>query len=73
MRLIVLLFTAILTASTVWAQVPQTSLTSGSSSVQKDGTKDTGPEDQGPSLPVSIATGQAAAQEPSAAQVSTPS
>ena len=58
MRLMALLFTAILTASTVWAQVPQTSSTSVSSSVKKDGTRN-GPEDpesedQGPSLPVSI-------------------
>jgi hypothetical protein len=64
MRLIVLLFTAILTASTVWAQVPQTSLTSSSSSVQKDGTKDTAPEDQGPSLPVSIDKIREALQQP---------
>jgi hypothetical protein len=68
MRLMALLFTAILTASTAWAQVPQTSSTSGSSSVQKDGIKnvtaDPEAEDQGPSLPVSIEKIREALQQP---------
>jgi hypothetical protein len=68
MRLIALLFTAILPASTVWAQAPQTSTTSVSSSVQKDGTRNgpenPEPEDQGPSLPVSIEKIREALEKP---------
>jgi hypothetical protein len=68
MRLIALLFTAILTTSTAWAQVPQTSSTSASSSEQQDkagsGTKDKDLETNGPSLPVSIEKIREALEQP---------
>ena len=64
MRLIPLLFTAILTASTAWAQVSRPSSTSGSSSVQEDATKSQEPEDQGTSSPVSIDKIREALEQP---------
>jgi hypothetical protein len=66
MRLIALLFTAILTTSTAWAQGPQTSSTSPSSSEQQDvsGTKDQDPETNGPGLPVSIVKIREALEQP---------
>ncbi len=68
MRLIALLFTAILTTSTAWAQVPQPSSTSASSSEQQDkagsGTKDKDLETNGPSLPVSIEKIREALEQP---------
>ena len=67
MRLIALLFTAILTASTAWAQVPLASSTSGSSSVQEDGTTSQEPTDEGAGLPVSIDKIREALREPAPA------
>jgi hypothetical protein len=67
MRLIPLLFTAILTASTASAQVPRPSSTSPSSSAQEDGTKSQEPEDQGTSSPVSIDKIREALEQPAPA------
>ena len=64
MRLIPLLFTVILTASTAWAQVSQPPSTSGSSSLQEDGTKSQEPEDQETSSPVSIDKIREALEQP---------
>ena len=55
MRLMALLFTAILTASPARAQQPQPSAAPESSSVAQDGTKRQEPKSQEPSLPVSVA------------------
>ena len=54
MRLIALLFTAILTASPVLAQQAQPSAAPESSSVEQDGTKKPEPKNLEPSLPVSV-------------------
>jgi hypothetical protein len=66
MRLIALLFTAILTTPTAWAQGPQTSSTSPSSSEQQDGsgTRDQDRETNGPGLPVSIVKIREALEQP---------
>jgi hypothetical protein len=55
MRLMALLFTAILTASPARAQPPPPSAAPESSSLEQDGTKNKEPKNQGPSLPVSVA------------------
>jgi hypothetical protein len=68
MRLIAVLFTAILTTSTAGAQVPQTSSTSASASEQQDGTRngttDQEAEKKGASLPVSIDKIREALEQP---------
>jgi len=55
MRLMALLFTAILTASPAPAQQPPPSATPESSSVEQDKTRSQEPKSQGPGLPVSVA------------------
>jgi ribosomal protein L12E/L44/L45/RPP1/RPP2 len=55
MRLMALLFTAILTASPARAQQAQTSAPPESASVEQDKTKNQETGNQGPSLPVSVA------------------
>jgi hypothetical protein len=55
MRLLALLFTAILVASPAGAQQTPASSPDEASSPAQDGTKDQATKDQGPSLPVSIA------------------
>jgi len=55
MRLMALLFTAILTASPAPAQPPPPSATPESSSVEQDKTRSQEPNSQGPGLPVSVA------------------
>jgi hypothetical protein len=68
MRLIAVLFTAILTASTAGAQVPQPSSTSASASEQQDGTQkatsDPEAEKKGGGLPVSIDKIREALEQP---------
>jgi hypothetical protein len=68
MRLIAVLFTAILTTATAGAQIPQTSSTTASSSEQQDGTRngtnDQEAEKKGPSLPVSIDKIREALEQP---------
>jgi hypothetical protein len=54
MRLIALLFTAILTASPIRAQPARPSAAPESSSVEQDGTKKPEPNHEGPGLPVSV-------------------
>ena len=55
MRLLALLFTAILTASSAWARQTPASSPAEASSPQQDGTKDQVIKNQRPGLPISIA------------------